>query len=173
MMPTSFSMMYLACWALMRFGALNIIDCVSKKYEKRQITETAVTPTHNAFRRSKLDTVAGSARRVFLCEGVVQGRSRSGSCARPCEKSKKAKKGESLKRPQLQRTMPLDTHNAFRHSELHGFSSSKARSLARSPADDLCNPVHARLLHLYVSLVVGLVEILNARGQKHPGVLLS
>ena len=33
----------------------------------------------------ELDTVAGLDRRIFSCEGVVQGRSRSESCARQCE----------------------------------------------------------------------------------------
>ena len=40
----------------------------------------AVTPTHGDFRHSELDTVASSARRIFLCvlcEGVVQERSKT------------------------------------------------------------------------------------------------
>ena len=39
--------------------------------KKRRTTKSAVTPTHNVFRRSKLDTVASLARRIFLSEGVV------------------------------------------------------------------------------------------------------
>jgi len=50
--------------------------------KKRFITESATTPTYGDFRRSKLDTVAASAKRIFLCEGFVQGRPGSGSCAR-------------------------------------------------------------------------------------------
>ena len=50
--------------------------------------------------------------RIFSWEGgVVQGRSKSGSCGGPCEISKKAKKGESLNRPQLKRTEVLDAVN--------------------------------------------------------------
>jgi len=35
-----------------------------------QFTESTTTPTHSVFRRSKLDTVAGFARRIFLCRGA-------------------------------------------------------------------------------------------------------
>ena len=46
-----------------------------QKEKKRQIRELTVTLTYGGFRRDELDTVAGLARRIFLCEGVVQGRS--------------------------------------------------------------------------------------------------
>ena len=46
-----------------------------KKTKKKRITKSAVTPTYGGFRRLKLDTVAGSAMQIFLCEGIVQGRS--------------------------------------------------------------------------------------------------
>ena len=41
------------------------------KHQSREgeSTNSAVTPTYGVFRRPKLDTVAGSARRIFLCEG--------------------------------------------------------------------------------------------------------
>jgi len=48
-----------------------------KKAKKRRITESTVTPTYGGFRRSNLDTVAGWGWRIFLCEGVVQGRSKT------------------------------------------------------------------------------------------------
>ena len=50
----------------------------SKKVKKRRVTKSTVTPTHNAFRHSELDTVADSARRIILLKAIVQGRSRSG-----------------------------------------------------------------------------------------------
>jgi len=49
----------------------------SNKGKKRRIIESAVTSTYGGFRLSKLETAAGSARRIFLSEGVVQGRSKS------------------------------------------------------------------------------------------------
>ena len=99
---------------------LSGVSSSSSRVKKRRITESAVTPTYGGFRRSKLNTVAGSAMRIFLCEGVVQERSRSGSCmyvciyvcARQCEISKKAKKGrKSPKRPQLHHTTSFATEN--------------------------------------------------------------
>tara|TARA_B110000305_G_scaffold210858_1_gene244856 strand:- start:71 stop:475 length:405 start_codon:yes stop_codon:yes gene_type:complete len=63
----------------------------TKKIKKRRITELAVTQAHSVFKRDELDTVAGLTRRIFLCKGVVQGRSRSGSYARQCETSKNVK----------------------------------------------------------------------------------
>jgi len=57
------------------------------KEGKRRSTESAVTN----FRRADLNTAAISAKRVFLCEGVVQGWSRSGASTRQCKNSKKAK----------------------------------------------------------------------------------
>ena len=38
---------------------------------KAKTSLSAVTPTYGGFRRDGLDTVAGSARRIFLCKGVV------------------------------------------------------------------------------------------------------
>ena len=46
----------------------------NKKTKKRRSTKSTVTPTYGGFRRDDLDTVAGSARRIFLREGVGQGR---------------------------------------------------------------------------------------------------
>ena len=37
-----------------------------KRPKKRRITESAVTPTYDAFRRDELDTVAGWGWRIFL-----------------------------------------------------------------------------------------------------------
>ena len=45
--------------------------------EKGEFTKSAVTLAHSVFISSNLDTVAGWARRIFLCEGVVQGRSKT------------------------------------------------------------------------------------------------
>ena len=65
-----------------------------------RITKTTVTQAYGGFRRCELDTGGRAARRIFLREGVVQGRSRSGAaCGGGCEISKKVKKGESLNRP--------------------------------------------------------------------------
>ena len=50
-------------------------NCKNEKLEKRAITKSTITPTHIAFIHSELDTVASLARRIFLWEGVVQGRS--------------------------------------------------------------------------------------------------
>ena len=44
-----------------------------KKAIKKENHGIAVTPTCGGFRRSKLETAAGSAKRIFLCEGFVQG----------------------------------------------------------------------------------------------------
>ena len=63
-----------------------------KKAKKRRITESTVTPTLSAFRRCELDTVAGWGWRIFLWEGVVQGRSKSGVIARQYENSEKGNK---------------------------------------------------------------------------------
>ena len=68
------------------------IQAMKKNKKKRRTTRSTVTPMYGDFRSSKLETVAGSARRIFLCEGVVQGRIRSEESARQCEISKKAKK---------------------------------------------------------------------------------
>ena len=62
-----------------------------KRQKKRRITESAVTPAHSVFRSSNLDTVAISAKRIFLWEGVVNGRGRQGACEGQCERQKKAK----------------------------------------------------------------------------------
>jgi hypothetical protein len=64
-----------------------------------------------------LDTVASSARRIYSCEGVVQGRSKSGSCARQCENSKNEHKKSSV----------TPTHNVLRRSELDTVASSARR----------------------------------------------
>jgi len=53
---------------------------ISKNSKKGRSTKSAVTPTHNAFERSNLDTVAVSARRIFLRERVVQGRVQISQC---------------------------------------------------------------------------------------------
>ena len=66
-------------------------DQKTKKTKKRRITKIGRTPTYGGFRHSELDTVANSARRIFLCKGVVQGLSKSGACARQCVNQKKAK----------------------------------------------------------------------------------
>ena len=42
-----------------------------------RITKTTVTPSYDCFRRSELDTEADSAKRILLCERVVQGRSKT------------------------------------------------------------------------------------------------
>jgi len=51
----------------------------SEKKSKRVNHLMTVTPTHGGFRRSDLDTVASSARRIFLPKAIVQGRSSSGA----------------------------------------------------------------------------------------------
>ena len=48
-----------------------------KKAKKRRITESAVTPAHSVLRSSNLNTVADWGWRIFLCEEVVQGRSKN------------------------------------------------------------------------------------------------
>ena len=68
-----------------------------KKAIKKENHGIAVTPTCGGFRRDELDTVADWGWRIFLWEGVVQGRSRSirgrGMARTPIlENSKKAKK---------------------------------------------------------------------------------
>ena len=51
------------------------LACILKKLLKKwRITELAVTSTFGSFRCSKLDTVAGSTRRIFRAKGFVQGR---------------------------------------------------------------------------------------------------
>ena len=45
----------------------------SVELKKGRITGSIVTPTHGGFRRPDLNTVAGSARRIFLCEGARGG----------------------------------------------------------------------------------------------------
>ena len=59
-------------------GHGHVCQCgnLKKNTKKRQITKSTTTPTHNAFRQSEFHTVARSARRIFLCKVVVQGRSR-------------------------------------------------------------------------------------------------
>ena len=70
-----------------------------KKLKKGRITGSTVTPTYGSFRRSDLNTAAGSARRIFLrggCSGTVQIR---GMAPPMWRTQKKLKKGESLNRP--------------------------------------------------------------------------
>ena len=49
-----------------------------KKKKKKRISRTAVSPAYDVFRCSNLDTGGRLARRIFLWEGVVQGRSERG-----------------------------------------------------------------------------------------------
>jgi len=83
----------------------------TQKRKKRRTPKSAVTPTHGGFRRSNLDTVAGSNRRIILRERVVQGRSRLGSSARQCETSKKLKKGR------ITGSTTTPTYGGFIHSQ--------------------------------------------------------
>jgi len=67
-----------------------------KKGKKKVIARSAGTPTYGGFRRYELDTVADSARRIFLgeggCSGTVQIR---GICiCTQCEISKRQKKAQ-------------------------------------------------------------------------------
>ena len=51
---------------------------ISKKAKKgRKKFKATATPTHNVFRHSELDTLASSARRIFLSRAIVQGRSKT------------------------------------------------------------------------------------------------
>jgi len=77
-----------------------------EKAKKRRFTESAVTPTCDVFRCSKLDTGGSVARRIFLWEEVVQGRSRYVHFNLTSQKTQK--KGESLNQPLLQRTTLFD-----------------------------------------------------------------
>ena len=71
-----------------------------EKGKKMRITESTGTQTYGGLGGCELDTGGRAARRIFLREGVVQGRSRSGAaCGGGCEISKKVKKGESLNQP--------------------------------------------------------------------------
>jgi len=56
------------------------------------MSASAVTLTHNVFRRDELDTVAGLTRRIFSTEEGVQGRSRSGGGVAPHWRLKKTQK---------------------------------------------------------------------------------
>ena len=47
--------------------------------KKAKNVTSAVTPTYGGFKRSNLNTVAGSAKRIFLPKAIVQGRSSSGA----------------------------------------------------------------------------------------------
>jgi len=51
------------------------VNVKAQKRKKRRTTRSAVTQTHGSFRHSELDTVPGWGWRIFLCKGVVQGRS--------------------------------------------------------------------------------------------------
>ena len=72
-----------------RSGAWHAIGELKKK--KRRITESSVTPSYGGFRRSDLNTAAGSARLIFLRKTIVQGRSRSGEWHAIGELKKKKK----------------------------------------------------------------------------------
>jgi len=68
-----------------------------KRQKKNEITKTTTTPTHYAFRNSELDT-----RRIFLCEVVVQGRSKPRHLkpsSRQVKPQQNSKKGEALNPP--------------------------------------------------------------------------
>ena len=45
--------------------------------------------------------MAGLTRRIFLCEGIVHGRSRSGSCARNVKQNKREKKAKKIELKQI------------------------------------------------------------------------
>ena len=79
----------------------------NKRKNWRIITVSAVTHTHIVFRRSKLDAVAGLARRIFFFKRVVQGRSE--------------------KRHLSTNQTITPTHNVFRHSELDTVASLAKR----------------------------------------------
>jgi len=51
-------------------------NCASSEISKKANHRTAVTPSYDVFRCSKLDTGGRVARRIFLREEVVQGRSK-------------------------------------------------------------------------------------------------
>ena len=91
----------------------------SKKRKKRRFAESAVTPTHSVFVRSELDTVAGSARSIFLSMRFVQGRSETRHL-QVNVRTKKRNKGES----KVQNT---PSENSFFSS------SSRLAHFARSP----------------------------------------
>jgi len=95
----------------------------SEKLKKGRISGSTVTPTYRSFRRCELDTVASSARRIFLCEGVVQGRSRSGSCARQCENSRKGKKRR------ITESAVTPSYGGFRRYELDTGGGGSARRI--------------------------------------------
>ena len=57
-------------------------SCLLRRVRRGAFLTKNESSEYGGFRRSNLDTVADSARRIFLREGVVQGRSRSGSCAK-------------------------------------------------------------------------------------------
>jgi len=59
---------------------LVVIEKRTKKSES--LNRPLTRMMYGGFRCDKLDTVPGSAKRIFLFERVVQGRSKSGSCAR-------------------------------------------------------------------------------------------
>jgi len=86
-----------------------------------RITESTTTQTYGGFKRSKLDTVASSTRRIFLCEGGVQEQSISGSFGGQCESSKKEKKRRITKST----TTPM--YGGFKRSKLDTVASSTRR----------------------------------------------
>jgi len=46
--------------------------CKLKKGKKGESLNQPPTPMHSVFRSSKLDTVAGLASRIFLCNAIIQ-----------------------------------------------------------------------------------------------------
>ena len=70
---------------------------ISKKAKKRRNTESAVTPAHGVFRSSNLDTVVGWGWRIFLCDCVVQGRSKTHHLQVNVKSKKKLTKARSLR----------------------------------------------------------------------------
>ena len=84
-----------------------------KKLRKRRITKSAVTPTYGGFRRCELGRGGSWGWRIFLWEGVVQGRSRSGHVeVGECEKKKNAKKRR------ITESAVTPPYGVFRHCEL-------------------------------------------------------
>ena len=78
-----------------------------------------ITPTHNVFKHSELDTVASSAKRIFLRKAIVQGW------------SKTQKQNELLARSPIQ---PLSTYASAQSSveTVLSISATESMSLASS-----------------------------------------
>ena len=82
-----------------------------KTFKKGRITGSTVT-SYGGFRRDELDTEGRVARRIFLWEGVVQGRGRQGACEGQCKRQKKAKKRR------ITESAVTPTYGGFRRDEL-------------------------------------------------------